>query len=360
MSEFPPVTRTFLAAVRRRMMLVQLAESLAIGLAVASVVGVIFVLLLWARGENAGNSIAVILALGAFFGAIWGIARRPTRLQAALEADGQLNLQDLLGTVLLIAKSPGDSPWRDAVYATAENRCGQLRPSQLVIRKLGLREWGGVGLSTALLLTLGLLTARPANLQAAGESAESAQFARAGDLLPTDSQTHSMIADFSSTIQPISRPPGPGGQDEQSNRNDDNNNSLNSDSDDSKGASAAGDDHSGPIDDRGGAGGGMAITHPLDHADLLDQAESSGSDDASADGQTGGGNGAADSQPSRTGPASSSGNVQRNPHPANSGNDADSSSAADGAPSKADGKSSGDEDRVPDWASDLVKDYFQH
>jgi hypothetical protein len=345
MSDLPPITRAFLAAVRRRIVLIRLAESLAISLAAASVAGVIFVLLFWARGEPVGNSIAGILILGAICGIIWGIARRPSELQAAIEADRQLNLQDLLGTVLLIGRSESNPQWRDAIFAMAENRCRRLRPSELVIRRLGLRTWGSAGLSTALLLTLGLLTAHPADLQASGGST---QFARAGDLLPAIQPTISEPA-FSGSSETISRPPGPGGQDDMSNRN-----LQNPDSEDSSNSPTASGDHSGQTGDQGGAGTGLAISHPADQKTPEDQPDSADVN-SSANGQTSGGDGQSDSQAAKETQASG-GKVQSHP---NSESGENSNSPAQNSQSKINGKSQSDNSAVPDWANDLVKDYFQ-
>jgi hypothetical protein len=345
MRELPPITRAFLVGVRRRMIFIRIAESLAIALAAASGAGVVFLLLIWGRAESAGNLIPAILILGAICGLIWGIARRPTELEAAIEADRQLNLQDLLGTVLLIGRSKSNPQWREAVFAMAENRCEQLRPTELVIRRLGLRAWGGAGLSTALLLTLGLLTAHPASSQASGGTA---QFAQAGDLLPAIQPAISNPI-ISSSSEAISRPPGPGGQDEPSNRDADH-----PDAGDSGDAAKSLPEHSSLTGDQGGAGTGMAITQLKDRASPADQADSSAAD-SSANGQTAGGNGEIDPQPAKNG-QTSGGNVRTS---GDSQSAADSNSSAKNPQSKTDAKSQSDNHPIPDWANDLVKDYFQ-
>src|SRR5438067_3480147 len=97
-------------------------------------------------------------------GLAWGLVRRPGLIDAALLADSQLELSDLLATALATASSA--DPWSRAVVAMAEQRCRSLSPDAVVLRKLGGRARGGIGLAAALVLTLGVLSGVPADSRA--------------------------------------------------------------------------------------------------------------------------------------------------------------------------------------------------
>jgi hypothetical protein len=210
MNPVAPVAGRFISAVRRRILLVQIAESIAISIAVASAIGLAVLPILWWRGQSAVPLAIAMLATGCFFGLIWGISRRPSLLEAAIEADTQLNLHDLLGTVMQIDKNPSTLAWQTTIAAFADNRCRTLHPSAIIVSRMGLRGWAGVGILGALLLTFALLTARPATV-----TAESSVlgYAPVESSPPMDTIPR---ADDSSTS--LSRPPGPGGPDSNSSR----------------------------------------------------------------------------------------------------------------------------------------------
>jgi hypothetical protein len=209
MEPFAPVARKFISAVWRRIVFVRIAESMAISAAVASAAGLAIVPILWWRGESAFSLAIGMLGLGCFFGAIWGISRRPTRLQAAIEADSQLGLHDLLGTVVLFDKSETRSPWENSIAAFADEHCRTLRPSAIIVNRIGLRGWAGVGILGALLLTFALFTARPTEATAA----TSALGSIAAD---SPNATNTVLKNTKNSLPSSARPPGPGGIDDNS------------------------------------------------------------------------------------------------------------------------------------------------
>ena len=105
-------------------------------------------------------------ALGCFgaIGLLAALLRWPTRLDAAMEADRQLKLADLLSTALSVRGSA--DTWAMTVLALAEQRCRAVSPAAVLLNRWGARAWGGVGLATALVLTLGLVSTRSATSQA--------------------------------------------------------------------------------------------------------------------------------------------------------------------------------------------------
>jgi hypothetical protein len=202
------VTGRFISAVRRRMVVVRVAESVAVGVGVAAAVGLGMIPIFWWRGQSGLAPGLAILSLGAFCGLLRGITRIPTGMQAAVEADRQLNLHDLLSTVHSLA-NPADS-WEASLAAIGEGRCRRLRPSAVVVGHLGLRAWGGVGILGSLLLTLGLFTSRPVSVRAADSAWQSNP-----PVGPHAIQPSPGIAFDSPRMD---RPPGPGGTDDMSNR----------------------------------------------------------------------------------------------------------------------------------------------
>ncbi|MGA2443271.1 MAG: hypothetical protein ABSH08_20150 [Tepidisphaeraceae bacterium] len=215
MKPFAPLTGKFISAVRRRILLMRIAESIAVATAIASAAGLALLPLAWWRGQSALPMASALFLLGLLCGLIRGISRRPTVLQAAVEADRQLDLHELLGTILQLAASPAESAWRESVADFAENQCRllKLKPSAVIVSRLGLRAWAGVGILGALLLTSAALTARPANVTAASSSALA--YVPANSSQPPDAAPTNIYEEPARTA---ARPPGPGGTDDDSNR----------------------------------------------------------------------------------------------------------------------------------------------
>src|SRR3954454_7289371 len=164
----------FLRRVHRRYVALRAAEGLGLGALAGCGVGLVSLALLWWEGRAALGPSAAAVAFGACVGLAWGVARRPRLLDAATEADRQLGLADLLGTALtaghhLVNDQP--DPWAASVLAAAKARCRTLAPSAVALNRLAARAWGGIGLATALLLTLAMLACSPADSRAARANA---------------------------------------------------------------------------------------------------------------------------------------------------------------------------------------------
>jgi hypothetical protein len=158
----------FLRGVHRRLIVVRALERAGICAAIAAAFALVFnSTMLW-RGDNGlPLSLATIL-LGGAIGLLWGLASRPALSDAAVAADRQLNLSDLLASALALRSS--EDPWARAVLAVADQRCRALSPGAVIVAKLGGRAWGGIGLAAALVLTLGALSALPGESPAAGDA----------------------------------------------------------------------------------------------------------------------------------------------------------------------------------------------
>lgn len=171
MSRGVPQFERFVSRAHRRYVLLRGLERTGLGVLVGSLAALpLLGIVLW-RGGDALQVAIVALAGGAIAGMVWGLLKRPPRLQTALEADRQLGWADLLGSALLMRKRAGDDPFAAAVMAAADARCRQTAPSALVFNRLGARTWGGIGLATALVLVLGLFPTFAAPTQADQQNA---------------------------------------------------------------------------------------------------------------------------------------------------------------------------------------------
>jgi hypothetical protein len=163
---FPDTMRTmrfaddFLRRSRRRWMIWRIAESAGSGAALAACVGLLIVPILVWRDQPAIFPAIILLSVGTLAGIIRALIHPPTLLRTAIEIDRQFQLHDLLSTVLRLDASSDDA-FAATVIAHAEKTCAQLSPNQLIVQRLGLRGWGGIGIASALLLTLASFSVHP-------------------------------------------------------------------------------------------------------------------------------------------------------------------------------------------------------
>lgn len=334
-----PITCRFIARLRRRMWLMRIAESMAVCLLAASLAGVALTPILKWRGEPVFALVAGLLGVGMIVGLAWGMTRRPTALNAALEADRQLRLHDLLATVWQLPQAESSPQWNRTLLAMSEARCRQLTPSAVIVARLGAGTWGGAAVAALVLVGLSVAPLRPADLRAAAP-------VNAGSDNPFIAAPQIMTQAVC-TI-PDGRPAGGGGADDLSSRRfaqdqpDDQGNESQQRVAGQQNASAAG--HSGSI------GGGFAQTavHSLPSQAFF------GTGLAGQQGNTATGGGAAEARAGASGAAGTgavapadAGPTAIKPWQAN-GFGADEGKIADPARMS-----------VPDAEADLVRDYFQ-
>src|SRR5688572_5541752 len=174
----------FVRRVHRRWVVLCAIESAGVGAAVGCAAALALVpVLLW-RDQPATGVALMLIAVTCAAGLIFGLTRRPTLLAAAVEADRQLGLHDLLATALATRDADND-PWAAAVVAQADARCRVLSPDAILLNRLGVRAWSGIGIAAALVMTLSLMSTRPERLSAA-ERANVAQRSIARTPSPVD------------------------------------------------------------------------------------------------------------------------------------------------------------------------------
>jgi hypothetical protein len=168
MSPLPAHFTRFLTAVHRRLVLLRLLERIGITILIASGIALLAALALLWHARPAMGAVEACLAAGLIGGIVWGLARRPGPLAAAIEADKQLHLDDLLSSAWIMGRSEMNrGPWLAAVLAEAEARCQRASASALTLRRRGARGWGGIVLAAALVLTLASFGPAPVARQSA-------------------------------------------------------------------------------------------------------------------------------------------------------------------------------------------------
>lgn len=171
----------FVRAVQRRMRIVRALEGMGIGALVGSILGLLLIgALLWRSAQSLLPG-AVMVGLGAGIGLIWGALRPTPLLSAAVEADRQLNLRDLLASALSARHS--NDPWARSVVAMAVQRCVSLHPRQVMLNRLGVRAWGSIATAAALTLAVAMLAPR-ADLTLASDTSRAFVAARDLDQFP--------------------------------------------------------------------------------------------------------------------------------------------------------------------------------
>jgi hypothetical protein len=149
----------FLRAVHRRQVTLAIVERAALGLGFGCVVATVLVaVVLWRGGDDAWNLAGLVLAAGAVAGAVGGMVTRPSALAAASEADRQLGTADLLSTAFTLSGTELSDPWARTVLALAAERCRRHTPREVMLRRLGIRAWGGILLAVAFVAVLTALS----------------------------------------------------------------------------------------------------------------------------------------------------------------------------------------------------------
>jgi hypothetical protein len=172
-----PVTfDQFLRAVHRRHVALRIIERAGAGLVIACALATVFVaVVLWRGGNDAWSLAGFALATGAVVGAVAGAVNRPSALDAACEADRQLETSDLLATALTLnTRGDANDPWADTVLALAAERCRRHTPREVVLRRLGVRAWGGILLAVAFVGVLTALSSTSREAVAAGAAGDDA------------------------------------------------------------------------------------------------------------------------------------------------------------------------------------------
>jgi len=157
----------FIRRVYRRLVALRLLEWAGMGFAAGCVAAMLLVIFLRDRSQSSLILATIVMAIGAMLGFVASLLRRPRIIDAAVEADRQLDLADLLATAWQLEKSPTKEDFEEAVLLLANDRAATLQPRSVVLHRMGIRAWSGIGLAGALVLTVAIFTANPIDTEAA-------------------------------------------------------------------------------------------------------------------------------------------------------------------------------------------------
>jgi len=157
----------FIRRVYRRLVVLRLLEWAGMGFAAGCAAALLLVILLRNSATSPLIVAAIMMGIGAGIGLIATLLRRPKMMDAAVEADRQLDLADLLATAWQLESSPSTESFEGAVLMIANDRAERLQPREVMLHRLGVRAWGGIGLAGALVLTLAIFVANPIDTEAA-------------------------------------------------------------------------------------------------------------------------------------------------------------------------------------------------
>lgn len=130
-----------------------------IGAAGGCAIALLVLPVLVGRGVAATGPVLALLGIGAAAGLLAAVTQRRSLDAAAVEADRQLELHDLLATAWAV-RGRGDA-WAGTVLALAEARCADLAPGQVVLKRLGVRSWAGIAAAVMLTVSAAMIYSTP-------------------------------------------------------------------------------------------------------------------------------------------------------------------------------------------------------
>jgi hypothetical protein len=182
------------------MVIVSVVEQFGFGFLVASsLASLLMAIAIWQSLPTVPILIFCAL-LSVLLGAVLTGIRWPTRRTAALEADRQLRLDDLLSSALLSANPHDD--FATAMLTMADARCAMHAPSEVIFRRFGVTSWGAIGLAMSVTATLAVIPFGAAKSQATDANA-SVLSATSNDL-PSAIQSNDLTRVNSSNNDPMS------------------------------------------------------------------------------------------------------------------------------------------------------------
>ena len=162
------------------------------GLLAASLLAIGLVLLAVWQAMPTGPILLFCGVFGLLIGGVLAFYRKPTRLAAAIEADRQLRFDDLLVTAIY-PSARADADFRAMINRMADARCSAHSPSEVLLRRFGIRRWGGIAFAMSIAVTLAVIPFEPSRSQAVDANA-SVLSASPTDLAASSQIDRGMIA----------------------------------------------------------------------------------------------------------------------------------------------------------------------
>ncbi|HLL89148.1 MAG TPA: hypothetical protein VK324_07580, partial [Tepidisphaeraceae bacterium] len=128
------------------MTLIRAAEGAGLGLLAGCALAAVVLPVQWWRGDDGVAMATAVAGVGIALGTIWKLRDRPRPIDAAIEADRQLRLADLLATAWTLDDQT-DPAAADVVRRQADATCAIVPIGSLTLARLSGRAWGGIGLA---------------------------------------------------------------------------------------------------------------------------------------------------------------------------------------------------------------------
>lgn len=190
MSE-PDVIFRFLNRYRRRWIVMRAVEGAGMGLMIGAGICLIVMAVLWWRGMDGSVSVPILLTGMAVPGIVVALWNRPSLLDAACRVDQQLELKELLST-LVAGEQHQDASFRRLAITQARTSLDGLSPAALSVHRRSGRWWGGVALCSGVVLVLSLMPWIPH--EGSNESVEGIMFSNIGAIEPPPSPSRTALA----------------------------------------------------------------------------------------------------------------------------------------------------------------------
>lgn len=149
-------------------------ESIGLTLVVGSAVGMLLVPIFAWHSESSWALCVAVLMLSIVVGGIISLRHRPSDIHAAIQADRQWRLDELLvsaaGVLELSGREGIDPAMRETILQLAASELSQHHVNDLVLHRFGRRAWTGMGLLPLLLVLLTGIGSHPLVLRAAAEA----------------------------------------------------------------------------------------------------------------------------------------------------------------------------------------------
>ena len=147
----------FITRAHRRRIAWRFIEHGAIGLLIASGIAAIVLAVAWWRGIDALAASIAVMVIGVIAGFVASIWRTPSLIETAGLVESQIGSPELLSSALL----SGRADFADALRAMADERVRGATLASLVLRRFGLRTFGGAALASALVMVVAILSSGP-------------------------------------------------------------------------------------------------------------------------------------------------------------------------------------------------------
>jgi hypothetical protein len=160
-----PSADHFVDAVHRRWVIVHAFEQIGRGILLASALAIALLLVAVWQSLPTGPILLCSCIFGVFLGVFLALLQKPTRLAAAVEADRQLNFDDLLISAIYVSART-DPEFQAILKSIADARCAQHSPSEVLLRRFGIHNWSGIALTLSIAVTLAVIPMQPTRSQA--------------------------------------------------------------------------------------------------------------------------------------------------------------------------------------------------